>query len=232
MIIRRSQDRGQARFGWLDSRHTFSFGHYYDSRHMGFGNLRVINQDVVTPGAGFDTHGHRDMEILSFVVRGGLEHKDSIGTGSVIVPGDIQRMTAGTGIMHSEFNHSREEPVEFLQVWIEPETRGLTPGYEQKSFEDVFRERSLPLVVSRDGREGSLTIHQDVNIYAGRIHEPEFRLGLGVGRQAWVQVIDGSLSLKGQTLQAGDGAALTDTQQLHFREAEGAQLLVFDLKAA
>ncbi|MCS6813852.1 MAG: pirin family protein, partial [Cyanobacteria bacterium] len=166
ITIRSAHDRGVANFGWLDSRHTFSFGNYYDPNHMGFATLRVINEDKVAPGQGFDTHGHRDMEIISYVLAGRLEHKDSIGTGSVIRPGDVQRMSAGTGILHSEFNASQTEPVHFLQIWILPEQRGIQPGYEQKTFTDEEKQGQLRLVGSRDGRDGSITIHQDVNLYA------------------------------------------------------------------
>ena len=164
--IRKSEDRGKANFGWLDSRHSFSFGHYYDPRHMGFGHLRVINEDRVAPGEGFPAHPHSDMEIISYVLEGALEHRDSLGTGSVIRPGDVQRMSAGKGIRHSEFNASRSEPVHFLQIWIIPERRGLEPGYEQKSFPVEEKRGQLRLVASRDGREGSVTIHQDASLYA------------------------------------------------------------------
>src|SRR5919206_2650347 len=166
ITLRPAAERGAENLGWLDSRHTFSFGHYYDPKHMGFGPLRVINEDRVRGGAGFATHGHRDMEIISYVLEGALEHKDSIGTGSVIRPGDVQRMSAGTGIVHSEFNASRSEPVHFLQIWIIPERAGLAPGYEQKTFPVEERRNRLRLVASRDGRDGSLTVHQDVGLYA------------------------------------------------------------------
>src|SRR5215471_16332185 len=167
MITKRAaKERGQAKFGWLDSKHSFSFGHYYDPAHMGFGPLRVINEDRVTPGAGFDTHGHQDMEIISYVLEGALEHKDSIGTGSVIRPGDVQRMSAGSGIRHSEFNHSKQDPVHFLQIWLLPERDGIKPGYEQKTFDANEKRGKLRLVISPDARDGSLKVHQDASLYA------------------------------------------------------------------
>ena len=188
--VRRANERGRAAFGWLDSRHTFSFGEYHDPKHMGFGPLRVINDDRVQPGAGFGTHGHRDMEILSYVLEGALEHKDSLGTGSVIRPGDVQRMTAGTGIQHSEFNPTAREPVHFLQIWIEPERDGLAPSYEEKHFADGERRNQLRLIASHDGRDGSLRIHQDADVYAALLDEGKTRrataargtAGLAAGR--------------------------------------------------
>ena len=230
MIIRRAQDRGVARFGWLHSQHTFSFGHYYDPAHMGFGPLRVINQDVVKPGAGFDTHGHADMEIISYVLKGALEHRDSIGTGSVIVPGEVQRMTAGTGIRHSEYNHSKTDPVEFLQIWIIPEEQGLEPGYEQKTFAPAGMNGTFRLVGSRDGRGDSITIHQDVNLYAAHLNAEDAALTVAEDRGVWVQVIKGSVTLNGETLADGDGAALTEVTELHFRDNRQAEVLVFDMK--
>ncbi|MDW8201740.1 MAG: pirin family protein, partial [Cyanobacteriota bacterium SKYGB_h_bin112] len=211
ITIRSAHDRGVANFGWLDSRHTFSFGNYYDPNHMGFATLRVINEDKVAPGQGFDTHGHRDMEIISYVLAGRLEHKDSIGTGSVIRPGDVQRMSAGTGILHSEFNASQTEPVHFLQIWILPEQRGIQPGYEQKTFTDEEKQGQLRLVGSRDGRDGSITIHQDVNLYASLLTDRDTIVyPLPTGRVAWLQVVRGAVRLNGQLLSAGDGAAISD----------------------
>jgi redox-sensitive bicupin YhaK (pirin superfamily) len=230
LAIRKAEDRGTASLGWLRSKHTFSFGHYYDPRHMGAGALRVINEDLVKPGAGFDTHGHRDMEIISYVLDGALEHRDSIGTGSVIRPGEVQRMSAGTGIRHSEFNHSNEHPVHFLQIWIEPEREGLEPSYEQKAFADGDRRGRLLLVGSRDGRDGSVTIHQDVNLYAGRFAAGESaRLDLPAGRNVWVQVARGEVAVNNERLEAGDGATLTDIDAVEIKGIEDGEVLVFDM---
>ena len=230
--IRRSDERGPTRIGWLDSKHTFSFGHYYDPAHMGFGPLRVINEDRVTPGAGFGTHGHQDMEILSYVLDGALEHKDSIGTGSVIRPGDVQRMSAGAGIRHSEFNHSKIDPVHFLQIWIMPERSGLEPSYEQKAFTDADKRGRLTLVGSRDGRDGSVTIHQDVDLYAGLFDAGErARLDLRPGRSTWVQVVRGAVAVNGERLSAGDGAAIADVETLDIEGRQDAEVLVFDMAA-
>jgi quercetin 2,3-dioxygenase len=230
IIVRPAEERGAADFGWLDSRHTFSFGHYHDPRHMGIGALRVINDDRVAPGGGFDTHPHRDMEIISYVLEGALEHKDSIGTGSVIRPGDVQRMTAGTGIAHSEFNHSRTEPVHFLQIWIIPEKKGLPPGYEQKAFPVEERRGKARLVASRDGRDGSLTVHQDVDLYTSVLEEgDEVSLALRPGRSAWVQVARGTVAVNGTSLKEGDGAAVLDVEGLRLTGETGGEVLVFDL---
>jgi redox-sensitive bicupin YhaK (pirin superfamily) len=231
---RKSEDRGPTRIGWLDSKHTFSFGHYQDPRHMGFGPLRVINEDKVAPGAGFDTHSHRDMEILSWVVSGALEHKDSLGTGSVIRPGDLQRMTAGTGVAHSEFNASKTEPVHFLQIWIIPERRGLAPGYEQKSFPEAERRGRLRLIGARDGRDGAVTIHQDVDLYAGLLapgdevsHEVSHEVR--TGRGAWVQVVRGAVLAGDEALSVGDGLAVTTLGRLVLTATADAEVLLFDL---
>jgi redox-sensitive bicupin YhaK (pirin superfamily) len=230
IIVRPSEQRGKANHGWLESRHSFSFADYYDRRHMGFGALRVINEDRVAPGAGFDTHGHRDMEIISYVLDGALEHKDSIGTGSVIRPGDVQRMTAGTGVRHSEFNASKTEPVHFLQIWIIPDTVGLKPGYEQKSFPVADRTDRLRLVASRAGRDGSLTVHQDVNLYAAVLTpEARLRLSLPADRHVWVQVARGDATANGEELAEGDGAAIFDQQEIQFGSDGGGEILVFDL---
>jgi len=231
ITVRPAEDRGLANLGWLNSRHTFSFGNYYDPRQMGFGPLRVINEDRVEPGAGFDTHGHRDMEIVSYVLEGALEHKDSIGTGSVIRPGEVQRMTAGTGIRHSEFNPSQKEPVHFLQIWLLPDREGLKPGYEQKSFAPEGKRNKLRLVVSPDGAEGSLTIHQDARIYDASLDEgARVTHTLAKGRKAWVQVVRGSLDLNGQWLRSGDGAAIdaADTVTLAAHDPRS-EILLFDL---
>ncbi len=228
--IRKAEDRGHARHGgWLDSRHTFSFANYYDPAHMGFGPLRVINDDRVAPGEGFGRHPHRDMEILSYVVEGSLEHRDSLGTGSVIRPGDVQRMTAGTGVAHSEFNGSKSDPVRFLQIWVIPERAGLQPGYEQKHFGDE-RRGGLRLVASRDGREGSVTIHQDLDLHATVLAPGEaVTHTLAAGRQAWVQVEKGSVVLNERPLAEGDGAALRGVPTLELRATADAEFLVFDM---
>ena len=232
LSIRKADDRGRAQFGWLDSRHSFSFGQYHDPAHMGFGPLRVINDDHVAPGAGFDTHGHRDMEIISYVLDGAMEHKDSIGTGSVIRPGDVQRMSAGTGILHSEFNHSESEPVHFLQIWVLPERAGLAPGYEQKTFAEADKRGRLRLVGSRDGRDGSVTIHQAVDLYAGLFDAGGgTRFALADGRIAWIQVARGSVDINGQRLSAGDGAAIRDPGLIEIDGRDDAEILVFDMAA-
>jgi quercetin 2,3-dioxygenase len=230
VIARRpAEERGRARFGWLDSRHTFSFGHYHDDAHMGWGPLRVINEDTVAPGAGFDTHGHRDMEILSYVLDGSLAHKDSIGTGSVIRPGEVQRMSAGTGIQHSEFNPSRESPVHFLQIWILPERNGLPPGYQQSAF-PLDETGRLHLVASGDGRDGSLTIHQDVDLHAGRLTAGDtVEARLRDGRLGWLQVARGVVTLNGTRLATGDGAAIKDERDLAIRADSDAEILLFDM---
>jgi len=232
ITVRKSNERGTASFGWLHSKHTFSFGHYYDPEHMGAGPLRVINEDHVAPGAGFDTHGHRDMEIISYVLEGELEHKDSIGTGSVIRPGEVQRMSAGTGIRHSEFNHSKTEPVHLLQIWILPQEKGLEPSYEQKAFAEADKRGRLRLVGSTDGRDGSVTIHQDVDLYAGAFGAAESAaLDLRPGHRAWVQVARGELDVNGATLTAGDGAEIINVDSLKFRGRNDGEVLVFDMAA-
>lgn len=231
ITLRHAEERGVANFGWLDSRHTFSFGHYHDPDHMGFGPLRVINEDRVQPAQGFDTHGHQDMEIISYVLNGALEHKDSIGTGSVIRPGEVQRMSAGTGIRHSEFNHSDTDPVHFLQIWILPEKRGLTPSYEQREFPRGERVGKWRLVGSRDGREGSLTIHQDVDLYATLLRTGETAThALKPGRRGWVQVARGTVSLNGRQLYPGDGAALADEPEIVVEgTSDDVEALLFDM---
>jgi len=230
LIVRKASERGRSHTDWLESRHTFSFADYVDAKHMGFGPLRVINEDVVAPGRGFGRHPHRDMEILSYVLEGALQHADSMGTGSVIRPGDVQRMTAGTGVLHSEQNQSRSEPVHFLQIWIEPEKRGLAPGYEQKRFEDPKRN-ALRLIASRDGRDGSVTVHQDTSLYAGTL-DPGARvdLALSPGRRAWVQMIAGEATVNGEPLARGDGAsAERETALTMVGGREPSEVLVFDL---
>ncbi|MEO1619698.1 MAG: pirin family protein [Cyanobacteria bacterium J06632_3] len=231
LAIRKSADRGTSKFSWLDSQHTFSFGGYRDPKNMGFSDLRVINEDRVVPGAGFGTHGHRDMEIISYVIEGELGHKDSMGNGSVIRPGDVQRMSAGTGIMHSEMNASQDNPVHFLQIWILPEEKGIEPGYEQKHFAPDTRQNQWRLVGSRDGREGSVTIHQDVSLYAATVEEGEkLTYALAHTRKAWLQVVKGSLQLDGQTLEAGDGVAFADLESFSVTSAaKETEVLLFDL---
>jgi redox-sensitive bicupin YhaK (pirin superfamily) len=229
ITVRPANERGHAEHGWLDSRHTFSFADYYDPRQMGFRTLRVINEDRVQPESGFGTHPHRDMEIISYVLEGELGHKDSMGTGSVIRPGEVQRMSAGTGVLHSEWNHSKTQPVHFLQIWIVPEQRGLQPGYEQKSFGDETNNR-LRLVASRDGRDGSVTVHQDAELYVARLDAgKEVARELRAGRHAWVQVTRGAVELNGTKLAQGDGASVSDETRLTLRAAAPAEVLVFDL---
>jgi len=229
--IRQANERGHADFGWLSSRHSFSFGSYYDPEHMGFRDLRVINDDRVTAGQGFGTHPHRDMEIISIVVEGALEHRDSMGNGSVIHPGDIQRMTAGTGVTHSEFNPSPTDEVRFLQIWIEPETLGLEPGYEQRAFDFERSRNQWNLVASRDGRDSSLTVHQDVELVRAVVDRgSELPYRVADDRHAWIQVITGSVEVAGRFLSEGDGAALNGAQQLTIKGLEPeSDLLLFDL---
>jgi redox-sensitive bicupin YhaK (pirin superfamily) len=231
ITVRSASERGRADFGWLDSRHTFSFGDYHDPRQMGFGTLRVINEDRVKPGQGFGTHGHRDMEILSYVLEGALEHKDSIGTGSVIRPGDVQVMSAGTGIRHSEFNPSRTEPVHFLQIWVIPDREGITPRYEQKTFSDAQKRARLRLVGSPDGRDGSVVIHQDVELMASVLAPGEtVSRDLRPGRKAWLQIVRGGVDVNGRALVAGDGAAIEGEAALAIAgSANSTELLLFDL---
>jgi hypothetical protein len=233
ITVRKASERGQSRTDWLNSQHTFSFADYVDTKHMGFGKLRVINDDVVGPARGFGRHPHRDMEILSYVLDGSLRHDDSMGNGSVIRPGDVQRMTAGTGVLHSEANPSADERVHFLQIWIEPEQRGLVPGYEQKRFEESERRGALRLVASRDGREGSVTVHQDLSLYSGLLGPGQrAELGLGQGRRAWVQVARGGVTVNGVALDEGDGVAIEQESQITVEGRKGSQegeVLVFDL---
>lgn len=230
ITVRKSEERGHAQHGWLESYHTFSFSSYHDPRYMGFRDLRVINQDRVQPGEGFGTHGHRDMEIVSYVISGALEHKDSLGTGSVLRPGDVQRMSAGRGVTHSEFNHSKAEEVHFLQIWILPARQGIAPGYEEKRFGEDEKKNRLRVIVSPDSREGSLKIHQDATIYAS-ILDPGTTLEhpLAPGRHAWVQLIQGELDLGGQVLRPGDGASVSQESLLRFQALKRAEFLLFDL---
>ena len=228
--VRKAQDRGHVNHGWLDTWHTFSFGEYYDPAHMGFSVLRVINDDTVAPDAGFPTHGHRDMEILSYVIEGGLEHKDSMGNGSIIRAGEVQRMSAGTGVTHSEFNASKTEPVHFLQIWLLPEEQGLEPGHEQRGFDDQDRQNTLQLIASPDGRNGSLRIHQQSDIFlAALAGEQAVRYQLRAGRKIYVQVTRGSVAVNGHAVQAGDGAAITELETVELSGDEGGEVLLFDL---
>ena len=222
--------RGASRTGWLESRHTFSFADYRDPQHMGFRSLRVINEDRVVPGAGFPTHGHQHMEIISYVLEGTLEHRDSLGHGTRIGPGEVQRMSAGTGIRHSEFNPSSSEPVHFLQIWIIPSAQGLTPGYEQKAFPLAQRRSRLRLVASADGADGSLTVQQDARLYIGNVHPGEkVQYAIGAGRGVWVQVVRGIAALNGIEMRAGDGAALEEESTAVLEADTDAEVLLFDL---
>lgn len=233
ITVRRSEERGAANFNWLNSQHTFSFGQYFDPGYMGFGPLRVINEDRVIPGEGFATHSHRNMEIITYVISGALEHRDSIGNGSIIKPGDVQRMSAGTGISHSEYNESSTDPVHFLQIWIMPATEGIVPSYEQNHFSDVQKRNQLRLIGSQDGRDGSVKIHQDVNLYTSLLarnhrlsHIPEH-----ADRQIWIQIIKGEIQANGERLQAGDGVAIADQTELELiglSDAES-EFMLFDL---
>ena len=228
--IRRSQDRGHANHGWLDSFHSFSFADYHDPQHMGFGALRVINEDRVKPGQGFGTHGHRDMEIISYVLEGGLAHRDSMGNGSVIRPGDVQRMSAGTGIHHSEFNASDREGVHFLQIWIEPSVRGVKPSYEEKKFDADSKRGQLRLIASPDGRDGSVTIHQDALLYATVLDgDAPVELAQQPGRRAYVHLIRGEVEVNGERLAAGDAMKVAGQPRVRLENASNAEVLVFDL---
>lgn len=228
--IRKSEDRGGADHGWLKSRHTFSFADYYDPENMGFRALRVINDDRVAPAAGFPEHPHRDMEILSWVVAGSLEHRDSMGNGSVIRAGELQRMSAGTGVTHSEFNPSETEEGRFLQIWIRPRANGTEPGYEQRDFGNGALDGVLRLVASPEGRDGSVSVNQDVSLYAARLGEgDELNHDLETGRHAWVQMVRGSVKLNGLELHEGDGAAVSEESFLTIRGEDDAEILVFDL---
>ncbi|MCU0868448.1 MAG: pirin family protein [Burkholderiales bacterium] len=233
LTIRKAEDRGHANHGWLDSHHTFSFASYHDPREMGWGPLRVINEDRVAPGMGFGTHPHRDMEIISYVIDGALEHHDTMGTGAVIRPGDVQRMSAGTGVAHSEYNHSRDHGVHFLQIWVEPAQRGIPPSYEQKHFADAEKRGRLRLVASPDGADGSVTIHQDARLYASVLAANDAPLvhALAPGRKAYVHVVKGRVEVNGAALATGDGAKVQGEATLAFKAANDAEFLVFDMLA-
>jgi redox-sensitive bicupin YhaK (pirin superfamily) len=230
MTLRPAEERGAADFGWLQTRHSFSFADYYDPAHMGFQSLRVINDDRVAPAGGFDTHGHKDMEIVTYVLDGALEHRDSLGNGSVIRAGDVQRMSAGTGIRHSEYNPSAREPVHLLQIWIYPERKGLAPGYEQKTFPEAAKRNRLRLIASRDGRLGSVTVHQDADLYAS-VLEAGRRVAFApaAGRHVWIQVARGTLTVNGQQLKEGDGLAIAGEGALDIVSETGGEFLLFDL---
>ncbi|HEV2763397.1 MAG TPA: pirin family protein [Pyrinomonadaceae bacterium] len=228
--VRRSAERGHFDFGWLDTHHTFSFADYYDPRFMGFRSLRVINEDWVEPGRGFGTHGHRDMEIITYVLEGALEHRDSMGNGSVLRPGEVQRMSAGTGVLHSEFNHSRDERVHLLQIWILPEREGMKPSYEEKTFDASEKRGRLRLVASREGSDSSVRINQDAKLYAALLEPGEtVTHRLAPGRHAWLQVARGAVELNGHALRQGDGAAVSEEETLSIVGAESSEVLLFDL---
>jgi redox-sensitive bicupin YhaK (pirin superfamily) len=230
IALRKSGERGHANHGWLDSYHSFSFADYHDPRHMGYASLRVINEDVVQPGKGFGTHGHRDMEIITYILEGALEHKDSMGNGSIIRPGDVQRMSAGTGVRHSEFNPSQNELVHLLQIWIEPDVAGIAPGYEETHFDAASKRGRLRLIASRDGRDGSVTIHQDAAVYAALIDANErVTHVLAAGRKAYVHVARGNVSVNGQPLDAGDALKISGEIAVVIEEGKAAEILLFDL---
>jgi len=231
MITRRpSHERGHANHGWLDSYHTFSFADYYDPKHMGFRHLRVINEDRVQPKGGFGTHSHHDMEIITYVLEGSLEHRDSMGNQSIIVPGDVQRMSAGTGVTHSEYNPSHTEPMHLLQIWILPEKKGLPPSYQQRAFQTEEKRGALRLIGSRGGRDGSIAVHQDVDLFTALL-EPGERVAhrLQTHRHAWLQVVGGAVALNGTLLFAGDGAAVSDEDRLEITASKSSEVLLFDL---
>ena len=228
--IRKSHERGYADHGWLKSFHTFSFADYHDPEHMGFGSLRVINEDRVLPGSGFGTHGHRDMEIISYVLEGALAHEDNMGNGSTMVPGDVQRMSAGKGVLHSEYNHSKDDVTHFLQIWIEPNVTGIRPSYEQKHFDAASKRGRLRLIASSDGREGSVLIHQDAAVYAALVDGAE-RVShkLAPARKAYAHVARGKLMVNGQPLQAGDALKASGVDEIVFEKGEQAEVILFDL---
>ena len=230
LMVRKSAERGHANHGWLDTWHTFSFADYQDSRQMGFGPLRVINDDKVQPGQGFGTHGHRDMEIITYVLEGALEHKDSMGNGSIIRPGNVQRMSAGTGVRHSEFNPSRDQGVHLLQIWIEPKITGVKPSYEEKQFGAAEKKGQLRLIASPDGREGSVTVHQEAYVYASMLDGKDaVTHRLAPGRRAYVHIARGSLGINGTPLNGGDGVKIEDVSTIELKDARQAEVLLFDL---
>lgn len=228
--IRKSEDRGHANHGWLDTYHTFSFANYYDPNHLGFRSLRVINEDRVSPGSGFGTHGHENMEIITYILEGELEHKDSIGNGSIIQPGEVQRMSAGTGILHSEFNHSQTNPVHLLQIWIVPDQKGLQPSYEQKSFSSTNTSVHLKLIAAPEGKNGIVIVHQDVNLYAGILERGTLiNHSLLPQRHAWIQVARGAITVNDIPLETGDGAAISEETKIVIESRQKSEILLFDL---
>jgi redox-sensitive bicupin YhaK (pirin superfamily) len=228
--VRKSGERGQANFGWLDSQHTFSFGHYHDPKHMGVGPLRVINEDRVQPGRGFGSHPHQNMEIISYVLDGALEHKDSMGNGSVLRYGDVQRMSAGTGVVHSEYNHSSTDPVHFLQIWIQPGTVGGAPGYEEKHFDVASKQGKLRLIASPDGRDGSVSLRQEASIFAGILGgADEIAYPLAANRVAYLHIVRGSIKVNGVAVAAGDGVQVAKEVLVLLTQADAAEVLLFDL---
>ncbi len=231
ITVRQSQARGNANFGWLDSKHTFSFGNYYDPKYMGFRHLRVINEDKIDPSRGFPTHGHRDMEIITYVLDGALEHKDSMGNGSIIRPGDVQRMSAGTGVAHSEFNASKTDPLHLLQIWIVPEKKGIEPSYEEKHFSLSETQGKLTLIASGDGRENAVKIHQDTDLYAAVLKEGDrLNYSLNSDRSLWLQIARGSVKINGQPLNNGDGAAIAQEEKINLVSTNNnTEILLFDL---
>jgi redox-sensitive bicupin YhaK (pirin superfamily) len=230
IVIRRAEDRGAVNMGWLDAKHSFSFGNYFDPKHMGFGSLRVINEDRIKPAQGFGTHGHKDMEIITYIIDGALEHKDNMGNGSVITRGDVQRMSAGTGILHSEFNHSADEQVHLLQIWILPERAEITPGWEEKTFPTSDKSNRLRLIASRDARGGSLAIHQSLDLFASILDKGgEVAHRFDRGRRGWIQMVSGQVSVNGKLLNAGDGAAIEDTTELNIQADSDSEFLLFDM---
>ena len=232
LTLRKSQDRGYADHGWLKSFHSFSFADYYDPAHMGWGNLRVINEDRITPGTGFGTHGHRDMEIISYVLEGELAHKDNMGNGRAIPPGDVQRMSAGRGVMHSEYNHAPNDTTHFFQIWIQPNVRGIAPSYEQRTFPTAEKRGALRLVASPDGAQASVQLNADARLYAGLFDGAETaKLTLDPARKAYVHLVRGRLTVNGQTLEGGDAAMLAQEAQLTLSDGDDAEVLVFDLEA-
>ena len=232
LTLRKSEDRGLADHGWLKSFHSFSFAEYFDPQHMGWGNLRVINEDRIAPGTGFGTHGHRDMEIISYVLSGNLAHQDSMGNVKGIPPGDVQRMSAGTGVMHSEFNHAPDQVTHFLQIWIEPSARGIAPSYEQKTFPESDKRGRLRLVAAPGGEDGAVTIHADARVFAGLFDGAESaRLALAAGRKAYVHLVRGALTVNGEALSTGDAAKLESESEVRLDAGRDAEVLVFDLPA-
>ncbi|PHR93047.1 MAG: quercetin 2,3-dioxygenase [Blastopirellula sp.] len=228
--LRKSEDRGHMNHGWLDANHSFSFAGYHDPNNMGFRSLRVMNEDRIAPGQGFGTHPHNDMEIVTYVLEGALQHKDNMGNGEVLTPGEFQRMSAGTGITHSEFNPSATEPVHLYQIWLTPSEKGITPSYEQKRFDDADMDNRLRLVASPDAEDGSLAIHQDARIYLSKLTENQtVQYTLNTNRHAWLQVLRGSVSLNGQTLSTSDGAAISDETKLEITAEQSAEIMLFDL---